>query len=319
VKKNIVLKYLKWLWIVAVVVFIGYYFYKHLPEELQYLKTIQLNNILFSVLLLFSAKLLIVELAHQSVKKGAWQPSYLQMFSIVTISQLGKYIPGSIWHFAARINSYKENSLSNKKTAKVMVLENLWLVSGAFAFGLLMLTIQPPYALFENLIAFNIPSLVWKISPFVILIVWVLGLLLLDNLFPSEKNKFSVKRIAWLILIQSGIWAALGGSFFLVFQNIGLNNLWLVIGGYAISWIVGYVVIFAPGGIGVREFVLVTLFSSILPSEQIAIYTIVHRLIYTAVEVLLGIGGFFVQKKYFAQPNSSDKEKTSSAESLEES
>ena len=62
----------------------------------------------------------------------------MSMFTIFTVSQLGKYIPGSIWHFAARINAYKENALSNKKTAQVMLIENIWLVTGAGAFGSIM-------------------------------------------------------------------------------------------------------------------------------------------------------------------------------------
>jgi len=302
VNKNTILKYLKWVWIAAVVVFIGYYFYKHLPEVLGYLKTIQLVRILLAILLIIVAKLFFVELARQSVSRGAWKPSYLQMFSIVTVTQLGKYIPGSIWHFAARINSYKENSLSNKKTAKVMILENLWLVSGALAFGLLFLSIQPPYDLFADLVKVNIPTLVWKILPYAIFVIWFLGLLLLDHLFPADEKKYSFKRILWLIVIQTCAWAALGGSFYLVFTGLTSQHITQIVGGYAISWIAGYLFLFAPSGIGVREFVLVTLFSTILPAEQIAAYTIVHRLIYTTVEVLLGLTGFLVQKKTAPTP-----------------
>ncbi|MDM7972636.1 MAG: UPF0104 family protein, partial [candidate division Zixibacteria bacterium] len=73
-------------------------------------------------------------------------------------------------------------------------------------------------------------------------------------------------------------------------------SFWLILGGYALSWVAGYVVIFAPGGIGVREFVLVALFASLLPTGQIAIYSVVHRLIYTFVEVGLGGLGFLAQR-----------------------
>jgi hypothetical protein len=54
-----------------------------------------------------------------------------------------------------------------------------------------------------------------------------------------------------------------------------------------------------PSGLGVREAVLVALFSTIVPTEQIAAYSIVHRLLYTFVEVSLGLIGFFVQRKMF--------------------
>jgi uncharacterized membrane protein YbhN (UPF0104 family) len=294
--KNKILKIAKWLWAVAVVVFVGVYFFQHLPEEIEYLNTIRIPNVIFSVLLLVLGKLAVVELARQSVKRGNWTPSYLQMFSIVTISQLGKYIPGGIWHFAARINSYKENSLSNKKTAKVMILENIWLVSGAIVFAFFMLTLQPPTNLIYSLTKFYISPTFWLILRVALPLLWVIGLVILEKLFPVEGHSNPVKRILILLLVQTVIWAAMGSSFFLVFQEIGLENYWLILGGYTLSWVAGYIVIFAPGGIGVREFVLVALFAGLLPTGQIAIYSVVHRLIYTFVEVGLGGIGFLLQK-----------------------
>lgn len=297
-KNNKILQYLKWLWIVAVVVFVGYYFYKHLPEVTGYLKEMEWFRLVGALVLILISKLFFVEMARQSVTRDTWKPSYIQMFSIVTVSQLGKYIPGSIWQFAARVSSYKENALSNKKTAKVMIMENAWLVSGALAFGLLMLSIQPPFDLFKGLIQFEIPALVWKILPFILFLIWVGGLLLLDAIFPAESKKFSFKRTAWLIIAQTCSWASIGFSFFLIFSNLSSHYLLQIIGGYAISWIAGFIFIFAPSGIGVREFVLVTLFSSFLPAEQIAAFSVVHRLIYTIADVLLGTGGFALQKKF---------------------
>jgi uncharacterized membrane protein YbhN (UPF0104 family) len=57
------------------------------------------------------------------------------------------------------------------------------------------------------------------------------------------------------------------------------------------------VVPFAPGGIGVREAVQVFIFSPIAAPEQIAIISIVHRMLYTITEVILGLIGFFVARK----------------------
>lgn len=299
--KNKILKIVKWLWVVAVIVFVGVYFFQHLPEEMQYLRTIRIPNVIFSVLLLIVGKLAVVELARQSVKRGKWTPSYLQMLSIVTISQLGKYIPGGIWHFAARINSYKENSLSTKSTAKVMVLENIWLVSGAVVFAFFMLTLQPPTELIYSLIKIHPSPSFWLILRIGLPALWVIGLIILEKVFPVEGERNPVKRILILLGVQIVIWTAMGSSFYFVFQEMGLGNYWLILGGYTLSWVAGYVVIFAPGGIGVREFVLVALFSGLLPTGQIAIYSVVHRLIYTFVEVGLGGIGFLLQKLSPAQ------------------
>lgn len=286
----------KWAWVIAVIVFVGIYFHKHLPEEMEYLKSIRMGNILLSVGLLIIGKLAVVELARQSVKRGGWAPGYGQMFSIVTISQLGKYIPGGVWHFAARISSYKENELSNKKTAKVMVLENLWLVSGALVFGLFMVTLQPPSDYLYSLLHVKTPAGAWTALTIALPVLWLVGLIALERIFTGTLDASSLRQIAWIAAVQLVIWGAMGSSFFFVFQDIGFSSFWLILGGYALSWVAGYVVIFAPGGIGVREFVLVALFASLLPTGQIAIYSVVHRLIYTFVEVGLGGLGFLAQR-----------------------
>lgn len=311
-KNNKFVNALKWVWLGAVVIFIGYYFYKHLPEEIEYFKAIAISRVLLAALLIAIAKMFVVEMARFSISNDQWRPSYLRMFTIVTVTQLGKYIPGSIWHFAARISSYKENSLSNKKTAKAMLLENAWLVGSALAFGLLLLTIEKPEALLTKYLGLTLPATLWEFLPFIVFILWLVGLVLLDK-FLLDKRSFSLSRLIRLVLIQIAIWACLGGSFYLIFQGALVEHFLLILGGYAISWMVGYVFIFAPSGIGVREAVLVALFSTIVPTQQIAAYSIVHRLIYTVVEVLLGGIGFVLQRRFFPdEPASPHKDESAS-------
>lgn len=296
--KNNILRALKWIWVIAVLIFVGIYFYKNLPEGIEYMKSIQIKNIIWSVLLMIIGKMAVIELARKSVSRAGWTPSYTHMLSVVTISQLGKYIPGGVWHFAARVNAYKENSLSYKKTAKVMVIENIWLVSGALFFGLFMLMLQSPANHFYSIIKIDLPSYFWRGFTFALPVFWVITLLILERFFPSEERDNALKRVILLMLTQIVIWSAIGSSFFFVFQDIGSANYFFIVGGYALSWVAGYVIIFAPGGIGIREFVLVALFSSFMPTSQIAIYTVVHRLIYTFVEVLMGGVGFFLKTRH---------------------
>jgi uncharacterized membrane protein YbhN (UPF0104 family) len=98
------------------------------------------------------------------------------------------------------------------------------------------------------------------------------------NLFNVCKQFFS----------QVALWVIFGVSFFLLFSKTGsLDDLLFTIGAFGLSFLAGYVAIFAPGGIGVREYVAVLLFSIIFSSTEIGIYTIIHRLLYTLVEFLL--------------------------------
>lgn len=303
-KKNRILQVLKWIWVVAIIIFIGVFFYRNLPEAIQYLQEVPFGLVIASAVCIIIAKLLIVLLALLSVNTGEWRPSFLSMFTIFTVSQLGKYIPGSIWHFAARINAYKDNALSNKKTAQAMIIENLWLVTGAAAFGVVFLSLNHTVMDGATLLPVEFPEWLWSLLPYLVLIFWIAGLFLLDKRYPTSSKGITISRVLLLLLIQSGIWLSLGISYYLLFLNAGTNDLFLILGGYALSWIAGYLVIFAPGGIGVRETVQVFLFSTISTPQQVVIISLMHRMVYTIVEVLLGLVGYLLTKRVARDQNS---------------
>lgn len=303
-KKNRILQVLKWIWVVAIIVFIGVFFYRNLPEAIQYLQEVPFGLVIASAVCIIIAKLLIVLLALLSVNTGEWRPSFSSMFTIFTVSQLGKYIPGSIWHFAARINAYKDNALSNKKTAQAMIIENLWLVTGAAAFGVVFLSLNHTVMDGATLLPVEFPEWLWSLLPYLVLIFWIAGLFLLDKRYPTSSKGITISRVLLLLLIQSGIWLSLGISYYLLFLNAGTNDLFLILGGYALSWIAGYLVIFAPGGIGVRETVQVFLFSTISTPQQVVIISLMHRMVYTIVEVLLGLVGYLLTKRVARDQNS---------------
>jgi uncharacterized membrane protein YbhN (UPF0104 family) len=304
VKKNRILQVLKWIWVVAIIIFIGVFFYRNLPEAIQYLQEVPFGLVIASAVCIIIAKLLIVLLALLSVNTGEWRPSFSSMFTIFTVSQLGKYIPGSIWHFAARINAYKDNALSNKKTAQAMIIENLWLVTGAAAFGVVFLSLNHTVMDGATLLPVEFPEWLWSLLPYLVLIFWIAGLFLLDKRYPTSSKGITISRVLLLLLIQSGIWLSLGISYYLLFLNAGTNDLFLILGGYALSWIAGYLVIFAPGGIGVRETVQVFLFSTISTPQQVVIISLMHRMVYTIVEVLLGLVGYLLTKRVARDQNS---------------
>ena len=69
------------------------------------------------------------------------------------------------------------------------------------------------------------------------------------------------------------------------------------IGGYIVSYVVGYLAIFAPGGIGVREVFSVALFTGVLPIEELTALALVHRSLFTVIELVMGLYGFIYTKK----------------------
>ena len=60
----------------------------------------------------------------------------------------------------------------------------------------------------------------------------------------------------------------------------------LIIGAFIISWLVGFVSLFAPSGLGIREAVLVSLLLPVLSANDSAIFALIHRILWIGVELI---------------------------------
>ncbi len=116
--------------------------------------------------------------------------------------------------------------------------------------------------------------------------MWVAGLLVFEYFF-FGKQKIIIRDFFLMLAELVFIWLVFGFSFWLVFPPNG-GYLAQVIGAFSLSWLAGYVAIFAPGGIGVREVLLAVLLGTFFKSEEVAIYASIHRLLWVLAEVFLG-------------------------------
>lgn len=93
--KNLV-NLLKWIWLAVVLAGAGWYFYSHFQEISGYLATLSIPRILLSAGLLLIGKALLSDITRLSLNKVDWVIPYKEAFSITSITQLGKYLPGGI-------------------------------------------------------------------------------------------------------------------------------------------------------------------------------------------------------------------------------
>lgn len=73
-------------------------------------------------------------------------------------------------------------------------------------------------------------------------------------------------------LIMAALYAYMGGE-------ITWNNGSLIVSGYVIAWVLGFVIPGASGGIGVRELVITVLLGSVVGAETVLTLSVIHRLI----------------------------------------
>lgn len=304
--KDKIIQVLKFVWIIAVVIGGVYYVIKNYAQAIQYLNTISPLKLVASVVLILIARLLNTDLVQRSLELVGWKPNFKEAFNLVSISQLGKYIPGGVWQFVARFAAYKDNNISVKHMGVSFLVENLWMVLGSLFVSLFFLGISAPVTILDQF-GIHLTSHLLQVIAIISLGLFIVSLIIIEFAVKTEFHQPKIKNVLPQLISQLMLWVTMGLSFFVLFSKIGsLNDLFFTIGAFGISFLAGYVAIFAPGGIGIREYVAVVLFSILFSSSVIGIYTIMHRLLYTVVEFLLGGIAYLLSRKK-NQPQKSEE------------
>lgn len=183
------------------------------------------------------------------------------------LSFLARYIPGTIWGYLSRSEWLWQNyQVSYLRSNYASILE---ILSGAFS-SLLAIGVGSlltgSFAGYEGILLsiILIPFIFWllilsrySLSP------RIKALLHLESDRPDHITFRSWIIILFLLLVN---WLYFGLCLFLVGWSMGiwkidqLPSLWILLTtDYSIAWLVGFLVIFFPSGLGVREFVLTTL------------------------------------------------------------
>ena len=168
-----------------------------------------------------------------------------------------------------------------KSSTRALIHENLWLLSGAFFTGALfgLLSSQGQDLLREIGLKAHVGSLLAAVAA-----LWILLLIGYEKFMPAARSI----RFYWTLLASLLAWIFLGISFGFVLPAFSASTSLYYISIYAFGWIAGYVAIFAPGGIGIRETVLVWLLGGIIDPELAIVYSSVHRFVFIIGEILLG-------------------------------
>lgn len=284
-KNSKVLGIIKWVWIVAVFVAVVIYAVNHFGQVEEYFRTIHWVRFLIAMLLIVLGKLFTMQGARLSVTSEGAYISFWKFFSIFSLTQLGKYLPGGIWHFVGRFGTYRTEEMDTKKSLRAMITENIWLIGSAFLTGIIF------FLLFNREILQQYGVSLTQVQALliivVLLILWCVGLLIVQR-YAQSLEKFDFGLILKVSAIYMMAWFCFGVSYGLLFPEMG-SALGLAIGGFALSWSIGYVVVFAPAGIGVRELALTFVFSGTAYAALSPVLASVHRILWVLGELSLGL------------------------------
>lgn len=277
----------KWAWVGCVLVAAGVIVARSWDDITAMLRDLSWWWLGASVLLTAAAKLFLGENARIAAVRCGIGIGYVEAFRLYNLSQLGKYLPGSIWQFVGRAAAYRHLGAGFAPIRDALLCESLWIVVGSAAVGALL---TGPAI---------VAILAGSVSTFV---AWWLGagfaLAALAVLAAAIWKRALLHRYALLalpppraVLVQACIWVLLGLAFWVLARACGLSvGPLFAIGLFAAGYAVGFLVPIAPAGLGIRDAVLTLGLMPYVPAGEALAVTVMARIVYLFVDLALALG-----------------------------
>lgn len=207
--------------------------------------------------------------------------------SIFMVSNLGRYLPGKVWSIAGMAALAKGKGIPvGVSTTSAVVVQGLGLLA-AGAIGLATFArgseALPRWglagagaALALLIVLLAVPSLFRR----------AVGLWFRVVRARPPSNLTAARVLRWLLQVAV-VWGAVGASFWLFAASLGAELSPVRAGSaFAAAYVAGYLMLFAPAGVGVREGFLVVFLAPALGSGPATVLAIAARLWMTAAEVV---------------------------------
>ncbi len=210
------------------------------------------------------------------------------------VGQLGKYIPGSVWTVATQMQLGAERGIRRSRTAVATVVQLIInLVTGAAVF-VVTLPFQGSDSRRYTVVACIAGALALATLHPRVLSPTVRRALRIMNRPPLE-NELTLGDVARAAGWTIAVWAAYGVHVLAFAHDVAgadvtADNLAGFSGGFALAWTVGFLVVIAPSGAGVREAALVAAFSNRMTASEALAIALVSRAVLTVLDGLVGLG-----------------------------
>ena len=226
---------------------------------------------------------------------------------IVAISQIGKYLPGNVGHFAGRAVMGRTAGVPMGVTAGTLLIEMAWTLAIGAGFSALALLFYLDSSARLSLPPVGIPEL-GAVAALLLAGPW-LGIHAVNRLAPGLSARvgggkplapprlgtaLAVSVLLTVCFFILGVVLQLQAIWFFQVEQAPLLPLTFL---FAAAWLVGYVVPGAPGGLGVREAMMLVLLTPVVGAGAAVGLGISMRLVTLAGDGLAFLAGI-VSKRY---------------------
>ena len=286
---------------------LGYVVYKLVTIDIDF-KILLNPNVSIAVVLasvLIAVTVYLSGIAYRETLKmlGAKDVNPHEITDVYVSSNIAKYLPGNVMHFAGRNIIGVKYGLSNKQLLFATFFEVGLKVIVAMAM-IAALALEPFLKLIDA--ADN-----WYVIP-VIAAVAVVVIAALAVVFIRFKDTVTIKALlqkTWIVIIIDAVVYALYALCFVMILYVLVDFesikplIFMLSGVYIISWLVGFITPGAPGGMGVREATLIILLGGLMNESDILLVGIVYRVATIIGDVLSFLFNLVFKRLYKNESN----------------
>ncbi|MEZ0121965.1 MAG: hypothetical protein AB9Q23_12810 [Candidatus Reddybacter sp.] len=295
--KKVLKNIIKWLWVIAILGFIIFYAVNKKNLITQTFSMLPIDFLLVAAALIFAGKLCLVTNMSAAARHFSIPIGWRDCYYIYNLTQLAKYIPGSIWQFVGRFSILSDRGIEKYTIRNSIITEHLWiLLSASILAAMLSLTTILGFfeAKFSNYNQEHIYT--WGLATLFLTLS-----IAIFYLFCNWRLASRVLRIIpplSIIPILALTWILLGASLWVTIEPFVVTkpSILYVIGMYCFGYVMGFIAPFAPAGIGIREAVLTFSLTPFMDIDVAILLSAVNRVIYFVVEILLAISCLYKTK-----------------------
>jgi uncharacterized membrane protein YbhN (UPF0104 family) len=213
------------------------------------------------------------------------------------ISQLGKYLPGSVWPVVSQMEFGARRGIARRTMLSANVITLALSLMAGLALAAALLPFSSPDALGRFWWTFLLlPPLLACIHPRALPAV-------LDRMFGLVKReplneRLTGRSIASALLWATLSWVLLGLHLYVVTHALGAHGaqaLAAAVGGMAFAVAVGVIFVPAPAGAGIRDVALVAALSTVLGATDALAAALASRVLLVVVDLVLASLGAVIR------------------------
>jgi uncharacterized membrane protein YbhN (UPF0104 family) len=241
--------------------------------------------------MLMAWRTLLADLGSQLTVKAATR--------VISVSQLGKYLPGAVWAFAAQLELARDYEVPRRRCATTVVTSlavtlGIGLVMAAVALSLTSAAAAERYwwalAVAPVVLALLYPPVLGR----------VMGLVLRVLRRPPLERRPTAGGIAKAAAWTVAGWLLWGTQAWLLLRDVtgqGLGVLLVSVGAYALAWSAGTIAVVFPGGIGPRELALIAALAPVATRGPALVVAVLSRVLMTGSDLAWGSAGLLIGRR----------------------